>query len=98
MDPKALNTLKYSTPLHPEHYLLFAEKDLRLGGPRGLVNSLTNSKRAIDCQIFRLLHALALPEPRNFPERLDKLKELGLLAPRVVRKIAQLRNVLEHPY
>lgn len=98
VDPKALNALKYSTPLHPGQYLLFAEKDLRLGGPRGLVNSLANSKRAIDCQIFGLLHALAVPEPRNFPERLDKLKDLGLLAPRVVRKIAQLRNVLEHQY
>ncbi|WP_124488152.1 MULTISPECIES: hypothetical protein [unclassified Burkholderia] len=98
LDPKSFGMLKYSTPLRPDHYLAFAEKDLRLGGPRGLVNSLANSKRAIDCQIFGLLCALGLPEPRNFPDRLEKLKALGLLAPRVVKKIAQLRNVLEHQY
>jgi hypothetical protein len=98
LDPKMFGMLKNSTPLSPAQYLTFAEKDLRLGGPRGLVNSLANSKRAIDCQIFNLLDALGLPEPRSFPDRLDKLETLGLLAPRVVKKIAQLRNVLEHKY
>lgn len=98
LDPKTFSILKYSTPLHPDHYLTFAEKDLRLGGPRGLVNSLANSKRAIDCQIFCLLQALDLPEPRNFPDRLDILNKLGLLAPRIVKKTAKLRNTLEHQY
>ncbi|AIO49442.1 hypothetical protein DM44_758 [Burkholderia cepacia] len=98
LDPKSFGMLSYSTPLCPDNYLTFAEKDLRLGGPRGLVNSLANSKRAIDCQIFGVLHALGLSEPRNFPDRLERLKALGLLAPRVVKKIAQLRNVLEHQY
>lgn len=98
VDPKSFNILKYTTPVTPTQYLEFAEKDLRLGGTRGLVNSLTNSKRAIDCQIFNLLTSLGIPEPFSFPGRLDKLNALGLLAPRVVRKIVQLRNVLEHEY
>ena len=84
--------------MSPAQYLEFAEKDLRIGGTRGLVNSLTNSKRAIDCQIYNLLSSLGLPEPYSFPARLEKLHALGLVAPRIIRKIVQLRNVLEHEY
>jgi hypothetical protein len=98
LDPKSYGILKYTTPITPVQYLEFAEKDLRLGGPRGLINSLANSKRAIDCQIFSLLSVLGIPEPHNFPLRLEKLRDLGLVAPRVIRKIVQLRNVLEHEY
>ncbi len=39
-----------------------------------------------------------MPEPYNFPGRLEKLQALGVLAPRIIRKIVQLRNVLEHEY
>lgn len=98
VDPKSFNVLKVSTPISPAQYLEFAEKDLRLGGARGLVNSLTNSKRAIDCQVFNLLSSLGLPEPYSFPARLERVQSLGLVAPRVIRKIVQLRNVLEHEY
>jgi hypothetical protein len=98
LDPKSFGAFKYSTPVTPIQYLNFAEKDLRLGGPRGLVNALTNSKRAIDCLIYNLLSSLGMPEPYSFPARLEALHALGLLAPRIVRKIVQLRNVLEHEY
>lgn len=98
VDPKTFNALKVSTPVTPAQYLEFAEKDLRLGGTRGLVNSLTNSRRAIDCQVFNLLSSLGLPEPYSFPARLEKVQSLGLVAPRVIKKIVQLRNVLEHEY
>ncbi|MFT3663949.1 hypothetical protein [Piscinibacter sp.] len=98
LDPKSFGIIKYTTPITPLQYLEFAEKDLRLGGSRGLVNALTNAKRAIDCEISTLLACLGLPEPRNFPERLDRIRDLGLVAPRVVRKVVQLRNVLEHRY
>ena len=98
IDPKSFGRFDYSTPLKPVEYLTFAEKDLRLGGPRGLVNALANAKRAIDCQIFNLLSSLGIPEPYSFPGRLNALQALGLLAPRVIRKIVQLRNILEHEY
>lgn len=98
IDPKGFGRFDYSTPLTPAEYLTFAEKDLRLGGSRGLVNALANAKRAIDCQIFNLLSSLGIPEPSSFPGRLEALHTLGLLAPRIIRKIVQLRNILEHEY
>lgn len=98
IDPKGFAGLETSTPIKPSEYLSFAEKDFRLGSTRGLVNSLTNSKRAIDCEIFNVLSALSIPEPYSFPARLEKLQSLGLLAPRLIRRVVQLRNLLEHQY
>ncbi len=98
LDPKSFAVLKYRTKIIPLQYLEYAEKDLRLGGNRGHINALPNAKRAIDCEIFTVLAALGVPEPRTFPGRLEALKSLGLVAPKVIRKIVQLRNVLEHEY
>jgi hypothetical protein len=98
IDPKGFDELEISTPITPAEYLEFAEKDLRRGGPRGLVNALSNSKRAIDCQIANLLMSVGLGATGNFPSRVEKLQSLGLVAPRILRKIVQLRNALEHDY
>ncbi|MES2938575.1 MAG: hypothetical protein V4864_12895 [Pseudomonadota bacterium] len=98
VDAKGFVDLEVDTPVTPKQYLEFAEKDLRLGGTRGLVNALTNSKRAIDCQVHNLLKSLGIPEPYSFPARMEQLQALGLVAPRIIRKIVQLRNVLEHEY
>lgn len=98
IDPKGYEELDVTTPIAPSEYLEFAEKDLRRGGVRGLVNALSNSKRAIDCQIANLLLALGLSATGNFPSRVEKLQSLGLIAPRILRKIVQLRNALEHDY
>lgn len=98
IDPKCFNGLDYSTDILPAEYLTFAEKDLRSGGVRGRVNALTNAKRAIDCELSAILGALKIPEPWNFPDRLERVQELGLAAPRILKKLSQLRNVLEHRY
>jgi hypothetical protein len=98
VDPKCFNSLKYSTDILPGEYLLFAEKDLRSGGVRGRVNALANSKRAIDCELSSILAALKIQEPWSFPDRLERVQELGLAAPRILKKLSQLRNVLEHRY
>jgi hypothetical protein len=41
---------------------------------------------------------LGIPEQYSFPGRLETLRTLGLVAPRIVRKIVQLRNLLEHEF
>jgi hypothetical protein len=98
LDPKGFDSLKHKVPITPAKYLSFAEKDLRLGGPRGLVNGLSNAKRAIDCQVFSLLSTLGLSTNGGFPTRLERLSALGLTAPRILRNVVRLRNVLEHEY
>ncbi len=98
IDPKGFDELGYKTPIRAQEYLAFAEKDLRLGGVRGFVNALSNAKRAIDCEVSNLLTAIGLHTGGNFPSKLEKLQALGLVAPRIVRKVVQLRNRLEHDY
>lgn len=34
----------------------------------------------------------------NFPTKLDKLNQLGIIAPRILKKINHIRNLLEHQY
>jgi hypothetical protein len=46
--------------LQPIDFLRFSKKDLIELGDRGLINSLTNSKRAIDCQIDEVLFSLGI--------------------------------------
>ncbi|MEF2965892.1 hypothetical protein V3851_08630 [Paenibacillus sp. M1] len=44
-----LNTITFQ--VSPSRFLELAYTDFRLGTEDGLINSLTNAKRAIDCQI-----------------------------------------------
>lgn len=42
-------------PINPKDFLKYSKQDLKEGGDKGLINSLTNAKRAIDCQIDEVL-------------------------------------------
>ncbi len=46
------------TELPPEEYLKFAREDILSDSSRGLINSVTNAKRAIDCQIDNFIYLL----------------------------------------
>ena len=59
---------------------------------------LTNAKRAIDSQIDKVFGCFGLKKPRNFPQKLIGLNEIGLIAPRIINKVSTLRNKLEHEY
>lgn len=50
--------LFFKFPIEPKDYLAFARKDFEEGGLRGLVNAVSNAKRAIDCQVDGYLTAL----------------------------------------
>lgn len=98
LDIKGIESLKYVTPVSPSEYLSYAEADLLIGTSHGLVNALSNAKRAIDCQVTNILQGLGLSIPKPFPEKLEKISALGLVAPRIVKKIVRLRNLLEHEF
>jgi hypothetical protein len=53
--------------LQPGNFITFAKADFFNADARGLVNALSNSKRAIDCQIDSCISAIGLN-----PEKLDK--------------------------
>ncbi len=92
-------SLDHDFDINPEEFLKFAELDIEGGDERAFVNALSNSKRAIDCQVDKILHCLSISAKRqNFPSRIEVLKELGIVAPRILRKVINKRNYLEHEY
>ncbi|OMF34824.1 MULTISPECIES: hypothetical protein [Paenibacillus] len=87
----------------PSEYLSFAEKDLELNDVRGHINALSNTKRALDCQIDSILftfglYGLAKRKNLNIPRKFNLIKELGIIAPRILSKINSVRNLVEHEY
>lgn len=84
--------------INPEEFLEFAKKDIENNSKHGLVNSLSNSKRAIDCQIEKILSVLGLSNPGNFPKKADCLQRIGVATPKIIRKIIRYRNSLEHDF
>lgn len=105
-------TLAYNFDISPEEFLEFAIEDVEKPNKRGLVNALSNAKRAIDCQVdkilfcfgirpdksVKILQKLNLPRLNDLPAKMQVLQEIGIVAPRVIRKVVQKRNYLEHEY
>jgi hypothetical protein len=63
--------LRYEYPLSAKFFLSCAEKDFAERTPRGLVNALSNLKRAIDCQTDSHICAIGL-SPSELPKQLGK--------------------------
>lgn len=97
-DPKGMGRFEYTSNIAPSQYLKYAQADLESPLKHRYINALSNAKRAIDCQLDNIFEAFSLKKRRNFPEKLELIGELGLLAPRIVRKVVKVRNLLEHEY
>ena len=98
-----VNKLKTPFDVSAHDFLKFAKSDHRSRSLHGRVNALSNGKRAIDCQIDSLLFKFGLlarsrRKQWNFPEKMETLRKLGVVAPAILRKIVRRRNVLEHEY
>ncbi|MGN7760513.1 hypothetical protein [Paenibacillus sp. 22594] len=96
--------IKIPFDVTPNEYLTFAELDIDLNKEKhSLINALSNAKRAIDCQIDSLLVAfqlydLAKKKNWNIPKKIEIIKSLGILAPRILNKINSVRNIVEHEF
>jgi len=92
--------LYFDFPINPHEFLSIAERDLTATDEvQALVNGLTNAKRAIDSQVDRVLSALGFSiNHKSFKKRFDILRQTGIVAPRIIRKVRDTRNVLEHEY
>lgn len=83
----------------PVDFLTLAEEDLQRGGLSALVNAATNAKRAVVSQMDQLLISFGYDSLRlKVPRKIERLQALGLLAPRLLRKVVKMRNILEHEY
>ncbi|MEH6358141.1 MAG: hypothetical protein V7745_04075 [Pseudomonadales bacterium] len=98
IDPKSFVKLEHSTPVTPKEYLGFADKDLLLGSTHGLVNAMSNAKRAINCQITSLLAVLGMQNTGDFQTKFQRFEDLGILAPRVNKKITKFESQLDKQF
>lgn len=96
---------EYEIPfdIKPKDFLDYAQLDLNSNLPNRFVNALSNAKRALDCQVVCLLDVfgiLKLADKKHwgFPSKIDALKKIGILAPKILTKINNTRNLLEHEF
>jgi len=100
--------------IKPKTFLRYAKKDLNEGSERGLINALSNAKRAIDCQIDEALIIFGI-DYDNLPKELEEfivyfkfegdipyklkiIQALNLAPSYITSKTRLLRNKLEHYY
>jgi hypothetical protein len=86
-----------------EDFLRFAKQDSEGKDLRSRANALGNIKRAIECRIDSLLYNYCLhvksgKENWDFPRKIEVIQQLGIVAPKILRKINKKRNELEHRY
>lgn len=91
-------TLEFNFEITANEYLEFAKIDLLNETNHGLINSLSNSKRAIDCEIDSVLCCFGLLSRMNFPTKLDLLRNIGVITPRIITKVIKIRNLVEHEF
>ena len=87
----------------PHDFLKYAEYDLSHDYEHNIINALSNSKRALDCQVDSLLLAFGFYNKSQekfwgFPTKLEIVQKIGLIAPRILNKINKQRNLLEHQF
>ncbi len=108
------NFNKKTFDISPKDFLKFAKEDLKEGNEKGFINSITNSKRAIDCQIDQTIEILISkcddfnPNVNDFlkyfefetdiPTKLRIIHALNLAPSLIISKSRTLRNKLEHIY
>jgi len=90
--------------LKPRDFLNFAIEDsVALEQERNRINCPGNCKRAIDSQVDYLIRGLgffplARKQDWNIPRKLEFISQIGVVAPRILHRLNQLRNRLEHEF
>ena len=74
--------LNHEFDVSPEEFLLQAEPDFEAGGNSRRLNSLTNSKPAIEAQVDRLIFGVGYdPKTIVVKRKWELLKEIGFITP-----------------
>ena len=92
-------SLYHDFDVNPEDFLEGAEEDFELGGNASLLNAITNAKRAIHGQIDQALLSFGFKSTRwRLSQKIEMLNKLGFIAPRILKRVTDARNLLEHEY
>ena len=94
----AFRDFEFPYEVTPHCYLREAEKHLEQESVGGNRDALVNAKRGIDCQIEAVIQILGLRVNGGFPSRINTIRSLGLVAPRILEKINRVRNSIEHDF
>jgi|SRR5579863_2546 len=98
------SAVEVKASLGPRDFLNYAIEDsVALENERNRINCLGNCKRAIDSQVDRLIARLGfLPLARKerwkIPRKIQFISEIGVVAPRILHHVNQVRNRLEHEF
>jgi hypothetical protein len=92
------SSLDYRFGISPDDFLAFAERDIQGSDTRAFVNGLSNAKRAIDAQTDIVLKCLGISADKIGKPKIQLLNDIGIMAPRIIKKIRDTRNFLEHEY
>lgn len=86
-----------------EEFLDFAENAMASGTKEGIVNAISNLKRAIDCEMdmfFECINIKRIFDKKNlkFEKKTQFLASIGLFPIQTINKLNMMRNKLEHEY
>jgi hypothetical protein len=88
----------------PKTYWTFAVEDLSDdNGNRSLINAFSNAKRALHFRVITLADALGgrqagISSRSPFPKIVDFCRKCGIVTPKILQKLNQVRNAMEHEY
>jgi hypothetical protein len=97
---RPLDCLEFDSEHVPFEYLQFARQDLQAGeGTRNIINAVGNAKRALHLQVETICVGYGYKaKSKDFPPKLDFLRDTGVAAPKVLSKLNKIRNRIEHDY
>ena len=96
-----INTVNYPYPTTPYDFLESAERDLNKELPESTSNSLANTKRALDSQLdyfFKAYGLAKLSQSWGTGQKIRVVGNLGLVPNRLLHKVNEARNDLEHRF
>ena len=100
------NGSEISIPIYDissEEFLYFAENAIASETKEGIVNAVSNLKRALDCEMdmfFESINLKRIFDKRNlkFEKKTQFLANIGLFPIQTINKLNFMRNKLEHEY
>jgi len=97
---RPLDCLEFESEYFPFEYLEFARKDLETGeDTRNTINAVGNAKRALHLQVETICNGYGYKaKNKDFPPKLTFLRDIGIVAPKVLEKLNKIRNRIEHDY
>ncbi len=106
IDSESSSSSDISVPVYDisaEEFLDFAQNAISSETKEGIVNAVSNLKRALDCEMdmfFESINIKRIFDKKNlkFENKTKFLADIGLFPIRTINKLNFMRNKLEHEY